>query len=151
MRVLMSACVLLGCVGVCGCNTENAGPPARPTTSEDVRRDVGKATETTGKYLSQKQDEYTVELKQRLAGLDGKIAELKQRADSLGEEARERWKPQIARLEELRGETESKLESLQKASGPAWEEFKQGAESAWKKLHEAYEHTSSGLAPGDGQ
>jgi hypothetical protein len=147
MRILTSACVTMACVLICGCNAENSPPPARPTTDADVHRDVGKAVETTGNYLSEKRDEYTVELKQRLTGLDGKIAELKQRASTLGEEARERWKPQLERLEELRAETETKLEAVQKASGPAWEDFKQGAESAWKKLHEAYEHASNTVTP----
>ena len=144
---MTSACLLIGCVALCGCNAENSAPPARPTTGEDVRRDVGKAADTTGAYLSEKRDEYAAELKQRLGGLDVKIAELKQRANELGKDAHERWKPQLDRLEELRQETESKLESVQKASGPAWEDIKQGAESAWKKLHESYEHASSSLEP----
>ena len=147
MRILTSAGVLMGCVILCGCDAQNPAPPARPTTDADVRRDVGKAADTTGTYLSEKQAEYTAELRQRLGGLDGKIAELKQRSEQLGQDARERWKPQLDRLEELRQETESKLEALQKASGPAWEDFKQGAESAWKKLHDAYEHASTSLEP----
>jgi hypothetical protein len=147
MRSLNYAGALIVGLLLCGCNTENSALPAKPTTGEDVRRDVGKAAETTGTYLSEKQAEYTAELKQRLGGLDVKIAELKQRGKELGKDAHERWKPQLDRLEELRQETETKLESVQKASGPAWEDLKQGAESAWKKLHEAYEHASTSLEP----
>lgn len=63
-----------------------------------------------------------------------KLSELKANAKSATADARISYDKQVEELEESISETKAKLKELGDAGEDAWEDIKDGVESAWKKL-----------------
>ncbi len=91
--------------GMCGCAEDrrdapgSAQKPPQQTTSEEVKRDVDQAAETTSQYLDKKREEFRRNWEQQMAELDGDIERLKQRASEVREDARPRWEAAMKELE----------------------------------------------------
>jgi predicted RNase H-like nuclease (RuvC/YqgF family) len=137
MRVLGIVVTVL-CAGtllLVGC-----GKPAEeePVTTEDVRQEVEEAAETGAQYALQKKQEYQEALEKKLAALDKKTDTLKAQMAALTEETKARVEENLKVVERQREIFAQRLEALGGASAGAWEEMKEGLETAWKDLEEAY-------------
>jgi chromosome segregation ATPase len=82
-------------------------------------------------------------MKSRLESLEQQLAKLEARASELGDDVREEYGEQLIDLRAKRDVARQKLEEMNRASGAAWEDVKEGAESVWHELEEALEKATS--------
>ena len=126
-----------------GCDKPNDGVPSEPNvTSQDVRREVGEAVETTGDYLSQQAAEYRRAMEARLADLDARLRIMNEQASGVAQEHKGEWNARIARLEQ---DLKRTREQLSRQAGEGWESFKSGMDTAATKLEESYREAEAWL------
>lgn len=77
-------------------------------------------------------------LKHQLDEWDADLAELETKAASAKEELKAGYQHDLAALRQQRDEAMRKLNELRATTGDAWEDLKQGAETAWSDLKSAF-------------
>ena len=135
------SCVVMfaGLVAVTGCEQQSAVPTPKPkVTSEDVRRDAGKAAETATEYSRQAMEEFQKSLDLRIKELDVEIAKLREKGSDLKDQAKSNWDRIMADLEKKRDAARMKLSEVGRSSEEAWKDVKKGAQSAWDELDKAF-------------
>lgn len=133
--------ILAGLVAVMGCEQKSAEPTPKKVTSEDVRRDAGRAVDTAAEYSQQAKEEFQKSLEARLKTLEAEIARLREKGRDLKDEAKPNWDRKMAELEKKREAARAKLAEVGHSSADAWKDVQKGAQAAWddldKAVHEA--------------
>lgn len=86
-------------------------------------------------------DEYQMAMRSQIAQLNRQIALLDERAEDLGEDAREQYNQSIEAIKQQRNEFEVALTNLQAETGAAWAEVKVGLEQRWNDITAAVDET----------
>jgi uncharacterized coiled-coil DUF342 family protein len=82
---------------------------------------------------------YSDKFQAKLDKMNAQIDELKAKAKQAKADAAINYHERIEELEVKRNQTQDKLKELQQASGEAWEDIKDGFESAWGELQGSWE------------
>ncbi len=90
-------------------------------------------------------EKYQEKIESTLDEWGEEIENLKKKADQVGTEARGKFREQIEDLRERQKTARKKLEELKGAGGEAWEDFREGAESALDELKKGVERVISRL------
>jgi len=134
--------MLVGLLAAIGCERKPADRAPGKVTSEDVRRDAGRAVETTAKYAQQTKEEFQKKLETRLNELDAEIAKLREKGGDRKDEAKAKWDQKMTDLETKRDAARAKLAEVRDSSAEAWKDVRKGAQSAWDELDEAFRDAS---------
>ncbi len=134
--------MLAGIIAVLGCEQKPANQTPGKVTSEDVRRDVGQAVNTTVELSQQTKEEFQKKLDVRLKDLDAEIVKLREKGRDLKDEAKAKWDQKMAELEIKRDAVRAKLDEIGNSSAAAWKDVQQGAQSAWDELDKAFREAS---------
>ena len=138
---LLLLCMTTALLTACGDQKEPAtSKPA--VSSEDVKREVGDAAETTMAYLEGRKREYQEQVAARLEDYDKKLGELKAMAMTMGDEARTRINQKIEVLRKKEAAAYQKLDEVKIAADNAWHESKSRMDSALAELENAYQETN---------
>ncbi len=111
---------------------------AEQTTASDVSRQASDTWNKIKAYTVDKKGEAVAYGKQLMKDTDAKIAELEVKAAKVSGEAKVAYDKEIADLKVRRAKTAAKLDEMEKKSGSAWNEAKQGFADAYKDLQSAY-------------
>jgi alanyl-tRNA synthetase len=84
-------------------------------------------------------EHYQEQIESKLNEWGEEIEQLRQKADKLGGDAREKYKEQIEDLRARQETARKKLEDLKRTGGEAWEDFRSGAEAALDELKKGVE------------
>ena len=133
---LLSAAVFVICNG---CMEAPVKHTVRKVTSEDVRRDVEKAVDTSGHAAAQAKEDFEMRLKASLAEMEKEIERLREKGHALKDEAKTRWTEKMADLEAKQQVARDKLGEVRKSTGEAWEHLEKGAQSAWDDVRKAFQ------------
>lgn len=128
----------VGFLTACGCGESRVEPTAGKVTSADVKRDVARADKTAAEFAAQSKDEYQQQLDARLKEVDVEIAKLQAKSHDLKDQSKIDWEQKLTELRIKRDSAENKLAEVRHASGEAWIDMKQGAQSAWAELDVAF-------------
>ncbi|MHB8972876.1 MAG: sll1863 family stress response protein [Pirellulaceae bacterium] len=139
--------MLAGLLTTSGCEQKPADQlPGKATpgkvTPEDVRRDAGKAVDTTAEYSQQAKEEFQKKLDARLKELDAEIVKLRAKGADLKDDAKTKWDQKMAELEAKRDAARVKLTEVGQSSGEAWKDVQKGAQSAWDELDKSFRDAS---------
>ncbi len=108
-------------------------------TSESESAQTSEALKTLKTYSLEKKNEAVAYGKRLLKETDAKIAQLQAKASKVSGEAKAAYDKQMADLEVQRSAAAAKLDEMQKKSGHAWNDAKQGFAEAYKELQHAYD------------
>ena len=128
---------------VSGCEPKRADQTPGKVTSEDVRRDVGKALDTTGKSAEQTKEDFQRSLNARLNELEAEIAKLREKGKEFKDENKSSWDRVLADLETKREAARVKLDDIGHSSAEAWRDIQKGAQAAWDDLDKAFHEASN--------
>lgn len=142
MRRFALLLMLAGLLTASGCDTKPAEPKPGKVTSEDVRRDAGKAVDTAAEFSQQTKEEFQKKLDLRLKELDAEIAKLREKGNNLKDEAKADWEKKMADLEAKREAASAKLAEVGHSSAEAWKDIQKGAQAAWDDLDKAFREAS---------
>lgn len=134
--------MLIGICSVVGCETQEAASDHGKTGAADVRRNIGKAAETTAEFAHQTKEEFEEKMHIRLKDLDVQIVTLRQKGHNLEGEIREKWARCMANLESKRDIGQLKLSEVQKSGAEAWKELRKDTQTAWKDIDNAAHEAS---------
>lgn len=126
-----------------GCEQSSREQTRGSVTSEDVRRDVGKAAQTAADFSLQAKEDFQRSLEARLEELDAEIAKLREKGGNLKDQAAATFKMKMAELETKRDAARAKLAEVGQSSAEAWKDVRNGAESAWDELDKAFREAAS--------
>jgi hypothetical protein len=129
--------ILAGLLAAIGCQQQSADPPHKKVTSEDVRRDADRATETAVEYSRQTKEEIEKKFDNRLKELDGEIATLREKGRDRTGEAKVKWDRKMTELEAKRDAARAELAKVRDSSEAAWKDLRKGAQSSWDDLDKA--------------
>lgn len=142
MRRIVLMLMLAGLLVASGCESKPTEPKLGKVTSEDVRRDAGKAVDTAAEFSQQTKEEFQKKLDLRLKELDAEIAKLRERGNNLKDEAKADWDKKMADLETKREAASAKLAEVGHSSAEAWKDIQKGAQAAWDDLDKAFREAS---------
>lgn len=92
--------------------------------------------------MTDARSEYIEKAKENLDLINARIVELEAKANEKTGEARRELKSKLTSIREYKDQAERRLDDLRRASKPAWEDVKYGAEQAWTTLSDAVERAS---------
>ena len=136
---LLSVAVL---VFFSGCMQAPVEHTVRKVTTEDVRRDTGKAVDTATRAAAQSKEEFEASLKASLAEMEEKTERLREKGHALKDEAKTRWKEKMADLEAKQKVARDKLEEVRKSTAGAWGHVEKGAQAAWDDVRKALQEAA---------
>lgn len=110
---------------------------AGPTAADDVKRDASKAVDTTGKFLSEKKDDFARRMQDKLDGIDSELKQLRASAEGKTKEAQHAIDERSHDLEKRRQDVAQQLEDLKKSSESTWKRLRRGVEHAVSDLQQA--------------
>ena len=125
-----------------GCAERATDRAAEKVTPADVRRDAGRAVDTTTQYLQQSKEEFQKDLEVRLQQMDVEIAKLREQGSDLQANTKVAWEQKMAELETKRDAARVKLAELRQSSAAAWKDLQAGAKSAWDEMDRAFREAS---------
>jgi TolA-binding protein len=134
--------VLAGLLAAGGCEQQPANRTPGKVTSEDVRRDAGKAAQTAVEYSQQTKEDFQQQLEARLNQLDVENAKLRGKGRDLTDQAKSDWDRKMADLETKRDAAHAKLAEVRDSSAAAWNDVRKGAQRAWDELDKAFRDAS---------
>jgi TolA-binding protein len=138
MSRFVAILILAGLFTTSGCEQKPAEPKTENVTSEDVRRDAGKAVETAAEFSQQTKEEFQKNLASRLKELDDEIAKFREKGSNLKDQAKANWEMKMAELETKREAANAKLTEIGHSSAEAWKDIQKGAQAAWDDLDKAF-------------
>lgn len=125
-----------------GCDRPESASTPGQVTSDDVRRDTGKAVDTAAEFAQQSKEEFESKLDARLKQLDAEIVRLREKGSELKDEAKVRWDEKLTQLETKREAARVKLAEVKDSSAEAWKDLQKGAQAAWVDLDKAFQDAS---------
>lgn len=143
MHRAITGVLLLGVLTTGGCEQTPRELSPDKVTSDDVRRDVGKAVETAAEFSLQAKEDFQHSLEARLKDLDAEIAKLREKGADLKDQAAATFEKKMAELQTKRDAARAKLAEVGQSSAEAWKNVRKGAESAWDDLDKAFREAAS--------
>ena len=144
---MRAACFMLltGICGLVGCSGEEKPPSTSPesVTLRDVGKEAGEALDTGASFLSQQKTAYEATVRKKLKDIDGRLAELKEKALKAGPQVKARVEESIEALAEKKAAAQRKLEQLTAAGDEAWRELSKGVDAAIGELEAGVESAAS--------
>ena len=142
--MMRESCIIMlaGFVAVVGCEQQSSAPVVGKVTSEDVRKDAGKAVDTAAEFSQQTKDEFQQKLEARLKELDAEMVVLREKRHDLKDEAKVKWDQKLAELEVKRDAARVKLAEVTDSSAEAWKDLQTGAQAAWNDMDKAFHEAS---------
>ena len=116
---------------------------AEPTTAADVSKQTSETWNTIKAYSVDKKKDAVAYGKQLMKDTDAKITQLEAKASKASGEAKARYEKEIKDLKVMRANAAAKLDKMEKESGNAWNDAKQGFADAYRDLQGAY-HKAAG-------
>ncbi|MFM7033875.1 MAG: hypothetical protein ACKOYJ_01590 [Planctomycetia bacterium] len=104
---------------------------------EPIEHTVRKVPADTSEDDRQTKDEFEGMLSAGLEKLEEEVRELRLKARSLEQSAREKWAEELAELDARQKAAREKLEDVARSSGEAWQSLRDGATNAWKEFEKA--------------
>lgn len=108
------------------------------TAGAEVSKQAGDAWNTIKSYTLDKKSEAVAYGEQLMKDIDSKIGQLEAKASDASGEAKTKYNKEVENLKVVRANTAAKLDKMEKESGSAWNEAKQGFADAYKDLQHAY-------------
>ena len=139
--------LLLGFLAGCTRQGPSTPPAAEPEESmassedvsaEEVRRELGEATEAVQTYSEEKTQEVVENAQKGLDQLKQNVARLKQDVGGLQETARAKFQESVDDLDRKVGEAQQRLDRLRNAGSDAWEESRDDLQKALDNLQRGY-------------
>lgn len=96
MHRAITGVLLLGVLTTGGCEQTPRELSPDKVTSDDVRRDVGKAVETAAEFSLQAKEDFQHSLEARLKDLDAEIAKLREKGADLKDQAAATFEKKMA-------------------------------------------------------
>lgn len=143
MKCGFSIIMWVGFIAVTGCEQQASAPVSGNVTSEDVRKDAGKAVDTAAEFAHQTKEEFQQKLDARLRQLDTEIVELQEKGRDLKDDAKVKWDQKLADLETKRAAAKAKLSEAADSSAEAWKDLQKGAQAAWDDMDKAFNEASN--------
>jgi DNA repair exonuclease SbcCD ATPase subunit len=141
LTAILLLCMTTALLTACG--DENEPATSKPAvSSEDVKKEVRDASETTMAYFEARKKAYQEQVAARLEDYDKKLDELKAMAMTMGDEARTRINQKMELLQKKVAAAYQKLDELKMAADNAWEGSKSRMDSALAELENAYQETN---------
>ena len=115
-------------------------PPAlaaEQTSAADVSRQTGETWNTIKAYSQDRKNEAVAYGKELLKEADASIARMESNVPKISAEAKARYDKEVNELKVTRANTAIQLEKMERASGGAWNDAKQGFADAYKDLERA--------------
>lgn len=137
--VTLALCAALA-VAACGKNE----PQQQKATVQDVKKNAQELAASVTNLAQQTKEAFVANAEKELADMNGRIAELKSRADNAQGEAKARLDLAVAQLERQRQAATEKLQAVKDASGDAWKDMSAGFATAWNDLKKAYDTAKDG-------
>jgi DNA repair exonuclease SbcCD ATPase subunit len=138
---ILAVCVIMALLPACGDQKEPETSQKPSVTSENVKKEVKDAAETTMTYLEERKKEYQEQVAARLADYDKKLEELKAEAMTMGEEAQAKINQKMEVLQTKVASAYQKLDDLKIAADNTWEASKSHMDSALEEVENAYQET----------
>jgi uncharacterized protein YdeI (BOF family) len=135
MALLLGLAILIGC----GEKAEEAAKKVSDKTQQTTEA-AKKTMESATAWTKDKMNAYVGEMKEQLGKYDTQFEDLSAKAEKLGDDAKEKFKGQLAALTEKKGAIAKKMEELQEASGEAWVKAKQELDKLMAELSRLYEN-----------
>jgi DNA anti-recombination protein RmuC len=130
MRNTTTLILALGIIAAAGCKpTSDKVPQAQNTPAPRVD---SSAASTNDRTTAQEK------LSAQLKALDAKMADLKARAQSAGQQAKTEWEQRRPQLEAQRESAAKKLDELKQASKETWDETRTKTEAAFSELEKGF-------------
>ncbi len=82
-------------------------------------------------------DAYEEKMHARLDELQAEVDQLRAKAEATQADAKVRFLDEVAHLQKKQQEAAEKVQKLNETGGHAWEDLRQGAESAWHEVSDA--------------
>lgn len=136
IKFVVAICVPL--FFITSCSKETSEKREIPALSGDVKRETGKALETTITYLAQQKEKYQKDTESTLNYLSDKIKDLQTKAEQAGTDTKAKYNEIIEGLQKKQGEAQNKLHDLKSKSADAWEDVKSGMDAALENLNNSY-------------
>lgn len=118
-------------------------PPQDAVTLENVRKETREAAGAAGTYAEAKRKDYQQGAEARLKALDGRIEELRLRAESSAANAKQDVRRRISDLREKRTAAQLKLDELKSSTRDAWGDLKTGVDRSLEDVEESYKDALS--------
>ncbi|WP_347275718.1 hypothetical protein [Candidatus Kuenenia sp.] len=121
------------------CSKKTPEKPEIQVSSEDVKRETGKALETTKTYFRQEKERYQKEVEATLNELGDRIkGHESMAAGKAGEETRAEYNEIIEELRKKQEEAQRKLNDIKSKSVDEWKDYKSGMDAALENLKNSY-------------
>ncbi len=111
---------------------------AAQTTAADVSKQTSETWNTIKSYSVDKKNDAVAYGKQLMKDTDAKITQLEAKASKASGEAKARYEKELKELKVTRANAAAKLDKMEKESGKAWNDAKQGFADAYRDLQNAY-------------
>lgn len=113
------------------------------TTKEEVADKTKAAATAAADYSAEQKEQFQKDMEHNLQELKSEISELKKSASEKSGKVKAGMKEKIAALEAKQADMKNDLAKLKKSSGKAWSEMKSGMSKAWGSLSESYAKAKS--------
>ncbi len=130
--------IFISMLFITSCSKKTPEKAETKVSSEDVKRETGKALETTKTYLAQQKEKYQKDAESTLNDLNDKIKGLQSKAEQAGTDTKAKYNEIIEGLRKKQGEAQNKLNDLKAKSADAWEDIKSGMDAALENLKNSY-------------
>lgn len=135
MVLLVALVFLFGCGEKAQDTAKKVGEKTQAATEA-----AKKTAESAAAWTSDKMDAYAGEMKKKLGDLNTQLEELSGKAQNLSEDAKVKYKEQLAALTEKKDAVAKKMEELQGASGEAWVKVKQELDALMAEMVQLYDN-----------
>jgi TolA-binding protein len=133
------ALVVLTVVFAAGCGEKEEGASRDEVSSEQVKQEAKESMEAAKTYTLEHKDQYVADLEEQLEQYQGKIEELRKKAQLAGQDTKASLEEKIQALEKQQESVRERLAELKSASGNAWTDLKAGTDSVMSDLRKTYE------------
>jgi flagellar capping protein FliD len=111
----------------------------RPTTTDDVSKEVKEALKAAKDYSYQQKDKYQVRLNEVIDDLDERIDDLQRQAKGAAADLQKQYAGQIETLKAQREVLNQRMAKVRSASAEAWDDIKAGVGEAMEELQRGLE------------
>jgi DNA polymerase III delta prime subunit len=124
-------------------STEKAKVENLATTPEDIKKEASDLAKTTMAYTEEQKELYQKKIQEKMTEYSQKLVDLETKLVMLNEQAKAEMAEEMEDLKRKKGAMGEKIRELQTASGEAYEDLKEGLESAMVEMDEAYDQALS--------
>jgi hypothetical protein len=96
-------------------------------------------SQPSGQYLTEKKEAFQAWVSDRLTDLDKRQAQLKAKAEAMGDQAKADWRELDRNLGEQRDKIQVNLNEAKRDTAERWDQVKQQTEEAMRSLQYRYE------------